>query len=430
MHRSIWQDVKMPAFERLEGEKKTDVLIIGGGLCGVLCAYYLKQAGVDCLLCEGERIGVGTSGNTTGKVTFLNGFIYDKLMRDSRQKAEMYLAAGKAALAEYAALAQQYDFDFERLPAYSYSLNDRLAAQREAAALNRLGVSADFTLCSQLPFKVRGGVGVKEQGQLHPLKFLAEISQDLPIYEHSFVYEVTPWGARLNHGTVHAKNIIVCTHFPFVDRYGMFFLKQFQHRSYVLALEGAGKMEGMYVDAAGDGYSFRPYGDKLLFGGGGHRTGTKGGFDKLQRAAKEFFPKAKITARWAAQDCMTLDHIPYVGLYSPKTPNLFVATGFNKWGLTGSMAAALCLSEMVQGKKKDWAEVFTPQRSIWHKQLLVNALTTTGNLLMPLPRRCTHLGCALHYNRAEHSWDCACHGSRFDQKGRVINNPATRNLKH
>ena len=211
-----------------------------------------------------------------------------------------------------------------------------------------------------------------------------------------------------------AKKIIIATHFPFINKHGCYFLKMYQHRSYVLALENAQDTGGMYIDAAQKGLSFRNSGDLLLLGGGSHRTGKKGGnWQEL----------------WATQDCMTLDGVPYIGPYSAGTQDLFVATGFNKWGMTSSMAAAMLLCDMVQGKQNPFAEVFSPSRSILRPQLAINGLEAAVNLLTPAKKRCPHLGCALKWNPYERTWDCPCHGSRFTKNGRLIDNPATGNLK-
>ena len=126
---------------------------------------------------------------------------------------------------------------------------------------------------------------------------------------------------------------------------------------------------------------------------------------------------------------MSLDEIPYIGRYSKNTPNLYVAAGFNKWGMTGSMVGAMLLCDMVLEKKNDFADVFNPSRSMLKPQLLSNAFETTKSLLTPTIPRCPHLGCALKWNPAEHSWDCSCHGSRFAEDGRVLDNPANGNLR-
>ena len=221
----------------------------------------------------------------------------------------------------------------------------------------------------------------------------------------------------------------MATHFPFLNRHGSYFLKMYQHRSYVLALEHAANVGGMYVDEAAEGLSFRNAQGMLLLGGGSHRTGKQGGgWRELEAFAKRHYPRAHIRYRWAAQDCMTLDGVPYIGPYSARTENLYVATGFNKWGMTSAMAAAMLLTDMVQGKRPDDAPVFSPSRSMLRPQLALNALEAAASLLTPTAPRCPHMGCALKWNSQEHTWDCPCHGSRFTKKGKCIDNPATGDL--
>lgn len=154
-----------------------------------------------------------------------------------------------------------------------------------------------------------------------------------------------------------------------------------------------------------------------------------GGWAFLEAQARKYFPDAKILRRWAAQDCMTLDGIPYIGRYSRGSGNLYVATGFNKWGMTSSMVSAMILSELVQGRSHPWAQVFDPSRTVLRPQLAVNLLESTVNLLTPTVPRCPHLGCALKWNARERSWDCSCHGSRFTEAGELLDNPATGNMK-
>ncbi len=185
-------------------------------------------------------------------------------------------------------------------------------------------------------------------------------------------------------------------------------------------------MNGMYVDESNMGLSFRNHGELLLLGGGGHRTGKQGGcWQELERFAKEHYPSAEAVCRWATQDCMTLDGIPYVGQYAKSTPDIYVATGFNKCGMTNAMAAANLLCDLVVGKPNPCANVFSPSRTVLRPQLALNAWESAVGLLTPTAPRCPHLGCALKYNRAEHTWDCPCHGSRFTEDGELINNPAT-----
>ncbi len=429
---SIWTEtVKPMRFAPMNGNRSTDVLIIGGGIAGILCAYKLKNAGVDCLLVEATEICGGITQNTTAKITLQHGLIYDKIIRRfGENKARLYAEAQKTACQEYARLCENVDCDYETRDSYVYSLNDVQKIEKEVTALNRIGVKAELSDAKTLPFQVSGAVRVKEQAQFHPLKFLYTIAKDLPICEHTKVMELMPYKAKTNHGEITYKKQIIATHFPILNKHGLYPLKLYQHRSYVMALKVVQNLNGMYVDESDKGMSFRSYGDLLLLGGGGHRTGKQGGcWQELEDIAKKYYPNAGIVGKWATQDCMTLDNIPYIGQYSNSTPDMFVATGFNKWGMTNAMVAADILCDLVRGKPNPYAEVFSPARTMLRPQLAVNALESAVGLLTPTVPRCPHLGCALRYNRAEHSWDCPCHGSRFGEHGALLDNPATDDKK-
>lgn len=430
---SVWVDqVQRVHFDCLKQSIKTDVLIIGGGLTGILCAYMLKRAGVDCVLVEADQICNGITKNTTAKITLQHGLLYDKLIqRFGFERARLYLEAQRRAAEEYARLCQNVSCDYRVKDSYVYSTDDRAKIERELAALEKLGCNAVFSAAEALPMPVAGAVCVKDQAEFHPLKFAFGIAQDLPIYERTKVLELKPHGAVTQHGEIVCEKMIVATHFPMLNKHGNFFLKLYQHRSYVLALEGAEDVAGMYVDEDKKGLSFRNYEDLLLLGGGSHRTGKQGGnWHELEDFARRYYPNAKVVKRWATQDCMTLDDIPYIGQYSKRTPDLYVATGYNKWGMTSSMVAAILLCDLVRGKSNDYAPVFSPSRSIIRPQLAVNAFESVVGILTPTAPRCPHLGCALKYNKQERTWDCPCHGSRFTEQGELINNPATDDKKN
>ena len=429
---SIWtENAKRPSFELLKQDIKTDVLIIGGGIAGILCAWFLEQAGVEYVLVEQNKICGGVTKDTTAKLTSQHGLIYSKLVREfGVERARLYLQANQAALENYRLLCQDIECDFQTQDAYVYSMNDRRKLEQEMNALQTIGFSAKFAHATTLPFPVEGAVCFEEQAQFHPLKFLYALAKGLRIFEQTRVLELKPGRVVTQQGTIQAEKIIVATHFPFLNKHGSYFLKLYQHRSYVLALENAQNVRGMFVDQAQTGLSFRNYGDLLLLGGGGHRTGKTGeGWKELELFAQRNYPSSRVVSRWATQDCMTLDGVPYIGQYSKRTPELYVATGFNKWGMTSAMAAAMLLTDLVQGKQSPYEEVFSPSRTILRPQLAVNGVEAAAHLLMPTTPRCPHMGCALNYNRQEHSWDCPCHGSRFSEDGQLIDNPATGSLK-
>lgn len=429
---AIWnEDVKRPAFDRLSKDMETDVLIIGGGLAGILCAYMLEKAGVQYVLLEADRICSGVTKNTTAKITCQHGLIYHKMTeRFGVETARLYYEAQGEALKMYRKLSEEIPCDFEEKNSFVYSLKSRAKIEKEAKALQKIGCPAVFCETLPLPLKIQGAVGIKKQAQFHPLKFAFGLAKDLHIYERTKVKALCPDGAQTDGGKVKAKKIIVTTHFPLLNKHGSYFLKLYQHRSYVIAYENVPEFDGMYVDEDEKGMSFRRYKNMTFFGGGSHRTGKQGGaWAEIESFVRQNFPAAKEVRRWATQDTMTLDEMPYIGQYSKNTPSLFVATGFNKWGMTSSMTAAKLLCDMVLGNRNRYHHIFSPSRSIIRPQLFINAAESMGGLLLPRTPRCPHMGCALHYNRAEHSWDCACHGSRFTESGEVIDNPATDDMR-
>jgi len=427
--QSVWeQKLEMPRFPKLNGDLKTDVLVIGGGIAGILCAHRLQALGVDYTLVEAKTVCSGITKGTTAKITSQHGLIYHKIRkRYGPECALLYYRANTQALQIYRTLCGEISCDYAECPSFVYETDGVRNIERELETLELIGADASFTTdLSEIPVSAAGAVRFERQAQFHPLKFLRELSKNLRIYEHTKVCELMKGKAVTECGIITADKIIVATHFPMLNKHGLYFMKQYQHRSYVLALEKAGQIQGMYVDEDEKGLSFRGYGNVLLLGGGSHRTGKSGGnWTELETFAAQYYPDATVKTRWAAQDCMTLDGIPYIGEYSGSTPNLLVATGFQKWGMTTAMVAAQILGDLVQGKANEFASVFTPRRTMLHGQLAINLAESTLHLLKPTVPRCPHMGCALQYNAAEHSWDCACHGSRFSERGEVIDNPAT-----
>lgn len=429
---SLWRDtVQMPAFEPLCGDAKTDVLVIGGGMAGLLCAHMLRRCGVDCAVAEAGAVCGGVSAGTTAKITSQHGFIYDRLLRSfGAERTRMYYEANEAALAQYRELCAGMDCGFEEQDAVTYTLRGARRAERELKALGSIGAAAEWARGLPLPFAVDGAVRFRRQAQFHPLRFASHIARGLRVWERTPVRSISGRWALTPRGRIRAERFIVATHFPFINTHGAYFLKMYQHRSYVLALEGAQAAGGMYVDEAQDGLSFRDSHGLLLLGGGGARTGKhSGGWELLCATARDYWPDARERYRWAAQDCLTLDGAPYIGQYAPRTPRLLVATGFGKWGMSSSMVAAMLLSDMVRGIKNPYAPAFSPQRSILRPQLAANAAEAAASLITPTAPRCPHMGCALRWNPQERSWDCSCHGSRFDEDGTLINDPAQRGLK-
>ena len=430
MQKRLWLDnIELPEFEKLNKDIKTDVLIIGGGIAGILTAYFLTNSGIDCVLVEKNRICHGVTSGTTGKITSQHGLIYADLVKKfGINKAKGYLKANNSAVDSYKELCKKIECDFEIKDNYVYSLNNYKLSS-EIDALGKIGYNAEFVDVKKLPVANFGAVKFANQAQFHPIKFLSKIAGKLKIFENTLVTSVDGNKVTTNQGNIIAENIVVATHFPFIDSSGSYFLKLYQHRSYAIALSNVKDINGMYVSDRNSGLSFRNYKDLLILIGGSHRTGKNGGsYNEIEQFARIHYPQSKIVYRWATQDCMSLDSVPYIGKYSKNTANMYVATGFNKWGMTGAMTAATLLCDMITGNKNEFEEIFSPSRSILTPQLALNGFESTLNLLSPFGKRCTHLGCKLKWNRVERTWDCPCHGSRFTSDGDVIDNPANKEL--
>lgn len=424
---SLWHDTaNLPRFPALSRDTSCDVLVIGGGMAGLLTLHELCRRGVDCLLVEAERIGSGTTGGTTAVLSAQHDTLYADLIRSfGRDQAKAVLYANLSAVEQYRALCARIPCDFSEAPSCLYTLSSPARLEREVSAVQSLGFPARFTQQTELPLPVRGAVFFPGMAQFHPLRFLAGLVPGLPICENTRALRIEPGAVHTNRGVIRARRVIVCTHFPILNRRGLYFMKQYQMRSFVLALKNVPALHGTYAGTERGGLYFRSYGDLLLVGGGDHRTGKSGGgFDCVEAFVRRTWPQARVAYRWAAQDCMSLDGVPYIGPYSPHTPGLFVATGFNEWGMTTSMVASRLLADAVTGQPNPYARAFAPQRSLVHPQLLGNLFETTLGLLWPTSRRCTHLGCALHWNPQEHTWDCSCHGSRYAPDGKLLDNPA------
>lgn len=472
---SIWtKTCSIEERPSLSGNIKTEVAIIGAGLCGILCAYQLAAAGKRVVILEADRIAGGQTRGTTAKITSQHGLLYSDLLKQVGQaKAAQYAHVNESAVTEYRRMisTRQIDCDFEEMDAYVYS-NDCTKLKEEADIASFLGLPASFAHPSTLPFPVGGAVRFDHQAQFHPLKFIKAISEKLRIFEHTLVTKVEGNLLYTDHGFVEAEKIIFACHYPFINFPGMYFARMHQERSYVIALEGASLLDGMYIGDGNQHFSFRNYGSLLLFGGSGHRTGeNRYGhcYDSLRKKAHEFFPGCREVAHWSAQDGITVDNIPYIGTFSPKTPNWYVAAGFQKWGMTTSMAASLILRDAVCGVENPDAEVFSPARTHAEqfagiasegkhavKGLTKRILTIpdeTASQLKPgeggvitvggeklgaykdeqltihlVDIRCPHLGCQLEWNPDEKSWDCPCHGSRFDFRGKLLSGPALKDI--
>lgn len=474
---SLWEcTADIPPQLELTKDIQTDVAVIGGGMAGILTAYLLQERGIQTVVLEAETVACGQTKNTTAKITSQHGLIYDRLISQfGKERARQYANANQAAISEYERIikANGISCDFTRLPAFVYSTAEPDSLLKELKAATELGLPAGFVDTVPLPFPITGAVRFEEQAQFHPLLFLKEMVKHITVYEHARVRSVDGGLVRTDGFKVQADHIVFACHYPFINTPGYYFMRMHQERSYVLALEDAEVVDGMYIGEAEGSISLRNHGSLLLFGGAGHRTGENsagGRYAELVRTAKTYYPRAREAFRWSAQDCITHDGVPYIGQYAKDTPNWYVATGFMKWGMSTSMAAAMLLRDAIAGKENEHAEIFSPQRAMpisavpplvsdggqAVKGLLREKLSPPRAVIDALPNghggivevdgekagvykddageafivdtKCTHLGCQLEWNPDERSWDCPCHGSRFDHTGRLLNGPAQEDI--
>ena len=352
MQTSLWRDtIAITKRAPLNRNVKTDVAIIGGGLAGILTAHFWEQAGRKCIVFEAERIGSGQTGNTTAKVTSQHGLIYNKLIESvGKEKAQQYADANQEAVERYRILIRKYgiDCDWQERASYLYAMREGKSLRDEYKAAVELNLPAALTEKTELPFKVTAALRFTGQASFHPLKFLQRMAEKITVYEETKVLRAEPHLLVTDRGNVQAEQIVFAGHYPFQLRPGYYFLRMHQERSYVLGLSNVLPLAGMYLGVEEDGLSFRQSGNILLLGGGSHRTGDGelgNPYDYLYHKAEQYFPHGRILYQWSAQDCMPLDGIPYIGQFGKKTEGWFVATGFQKWGMTTSMVAAMILTD-------------------------------------------------------------------------------------
>jgi glycine/D-amino acid oxidase-like deaminating enzyme/nitrite reductase/ring-hydroxylating ferredoxin subunit len=477
----------------LDHDVEADVAVIGGGIVGITTALLLKEAGARVALLEAGRLARGVSGQTTGKVSSQHGMVYARIAsKFGADGARTYGEANEAALAWIAARVEAggIDCDFRRRASYAYVSEggDRSQAEREAQAARDAGLPATLVDEIPLPYPVEAAVRFDGQAEFHIRKYLLALAAELAgdgceVYEHSHAVEVDTYEdptVKTPGGRVRAGHVVLATHYPFLDR-TLAFARVHPQRSYALACRIAGEPpEGMFISADSPTRSVRavPGGGEelLLVGGEGHRTGTGGDTEERYRAleafAREHWDVESVAYRWSSQDNTTIDTVPYAGRAMPRNDRILMATGFAKWGLTGGTAAAMILSDAILGRPNPWAELFDPNRfkprAGAARFLEENAeagvhfvgdrLTKRGSreieelapgegdivrangekvaghrrddgTLVAVSPTCTHLGCQVNWNRAERSWDCPCHGSRFAPDGKVLHGPAVHRLE-
>lgn len=433
---SIWnKQTRIPGRNPLPGNLDTEIAVIGAGLAGILTAFYLAREGKEVLVLEASAAGMGQTSGTTAKITSQHNLIYHSLLANrGMDMMKLYAESNQAAIQEYKRLIKdrRIQCHFQKRPAFLYTMEQPNAIHMEAIAARQAGIPASEVIDTQLPFTVKRALRFDSQASFHPLEFLEAISSSLTIFEHTPVLSVKGHAVITPYGNVTAEKIVFACHYPFPLIPGYYFARMYQERSYVLALSGAPDLEGMYLGIDPDGLSLRPAGSMLLVGGQSHRTGIPKphAYESLASSACHLFPQASIACKWSAQDCITLDSLPYIGRFSRRNPHWFAATGFGKWGMTLSMVSALLLTDLICHGSSPWEHLYSPLRfpGISALPRLAGHMAESARGLVkglfPGVMRCPHMGCKLSWNEAESTWDCPCHGSRFDSSGKLITGPS------
>lgn len=498
MNNSYWTSTiieNKKKYPKLDKKIEADITIIGGGLTGITTAYYLTKSGVKVTLLEKDKIANHTSGNTTGKITSQHGLFYNYLLQSvGKEQAKQYLYANEEAIQNIAKIIEEekIECEFEWQDNYVYAQTEenlkKINAEHEALEFLNFK-NSEIIEKADIPIKNLGAIKFKKQAQFNPCLYALALAEKVEerggqIFEDSKVIDIKKedeeYEIITEDGKVYSKVVVICTHYPIINAPGFYFLKMYQSTSYIIAVETKAKLfDGMYINAEDDVISLRTakYKDKrlVLIAGMDHKTGAKidlrNSYRKLEETANKLFPGCKVIYRWNAEDCIPLDKIPYIGEFSNLWPNVYVGTGYKKWGITSSNVAANIITDKILEKKNPYEEVFTSTRLKPiknYKELgnmlkevayseVINKLRATdehvrdikqgeakiidiagkkvgiyrdkaGSLFAVKPY-CTHLGCELSWNNLENTWDCPCHGSRFTYEGKSIYDPAIKDLE-
>lgn len=477
----------------LEKDEETEVCVIGAGLFGLTTAYYLTQCGKKVTVLEKGNIGEKVSGNTTGKITSQHDLFYAHLINDyGVDYAKKYLEANEQAIKNIKEIInkEKIECEFSEQKSYVYTTNqdEVIEIEKEVEAVNKLGKKARFVTNIDLPQKIKGAIEFDGQAQFHPRKYMLGLANAIlrqnKIYNYTTVINVEKNGEKYDiytdKGNIKAKYVVIASHFPIVNIPGFYFLKMYQSTSYLIAIETNSKLpQGMYINIKEPVYSFRTanYNGKevLLIGGVGHKTGEPLSNDlyykQLEKKAKEMYPDSKVLFRWNTRDCISLDKIPYIGEFSHLMKNMYVGTGFKKWGMTLSNVAANIVTDNIMGNTNNYEDIFraTRMKPIKNRWEVENMIKETVNSIAlnkfkidswnvdmiekdngaiieingknigiykdvnenvyAVKPNCSHLGCLLSWNNIDKTWDCPCHGSRFDYMGNNIYEPGIKNLQ-
>lgn len=458
---SYWNENKdTREYPKLKQNISADVAIIGGGLTGIQTAYYLANRGLKVVVLEKDKLCSGTSGGSTGKITSQHGLIY-KYLKDlnGKEYAKKYYDANEEAKENIIKIInkEKIDCDLEMKNAYVFTEVEKEVQniKQEIEYTKKLNIPSEFVNKIDLPIDIYGAIKFENQAQFDPVKYVYGLTKSIiknggEIYENSKVLETVEDDGRYNittkEGMVRATHLVIATRYPIIRFPGYYFIKMYQSTSYAVLVDTNTDLDfdGYYINSETPVLSFRTVksGDKnlLLAVGYDYKTGSEivgNPFEYLKARIKKMYPEAKVLNTWTAEDCISLDKIPYIGDFSDIMDNCYVATGFNKWGITSSNIAAKIITDKILGNENEYEEIFESSRLgiIKNKDEVMNMLKEAGEGIVlqrikgkPTPT-CTHLGCKLSWNPLEEIWECSCHGSKFTKRGFVLEGPAVKDLE-
>ena len=495
---SLWRDSSQttPGYARpevvsdpFEAGRRFDVVVAGAGLTGLTTALLFARAGLSVAVVEAREVGAVTTGNTTAKVSLLQGTKLSSILRhQSLRVGRAYVEANREGMEWLLRYCDDHGIPTQRRDAYSYAGTPGGArvVERELRAAQRLGLDATMATADELPYATYGAVRLAGQAQVNPMDVLAELANDVQahggvIYEHARLTRARAGDPTLvdtSRGELHAGKLILATGVPVLDR-GLYFAKVVPQRSYALAFTVPGSApDGMYVSVDSPGRSLRTVpvesGQRLLVGGNGHIVGRssspRAAINDLHHWTLQNFPGAERTHSWSAQDYEPVGRIPYVGWLPRGRGRIFLATGYDKWGMCNAVAAALTLSADILGGHLPWARTLHHRvtsaadvgsllganasvaghlaRGYWkaltsdlpavlpeaagavtHNGIRPVGVCRVNGAVHRVSAVCPHLGGVLAWNDAELSWDCPLHGSRFSATGTRLEGPALRDLE-
>lgn len=480
---SLWLSTSdAPSYPRLSGDIKVDAVVIGGGISGLCAAYQLEQNGLSVAVLEANRVCAGVTGYTTAKVTSGHGLIYAKLNKNAGQKyAHAYADANQWAVRWIESLGIDCDLKLTDMQVFADTEEQLSSVQEELEITRELGLPVSWSTGPDLPFLTHGAVRYDNQVQFHPRKFVAGLAARLTgqIFEQTVVTDVEdadPCRVTTESGVVTARFVVVASHFPCYDP-AKYYLRLAPYRDYAIAAKvRSGMPSGMSIGASESGKAFRAQGDWLIVSGEMHKVGqepdTEQRFRSLEQYVRQHFEVESVDYGWSTQDIMTPDSMPYIGWIDTGSERVLVSTGFGGWGMSTGAYAGKIIADLVAGRDNAWAPCFTENRLKGFeglrtlasegfnvaKHLIGDKITDTSDkaaieikpgeaaiikandekvaayrdpegVLHALSPACTHMGCDVAWNSAELSWDCPCHGSRFNIHGQVIQGPAIKDLE-